>query len=113
MPTLMKDSRRSKGIIDNLTIEVGGMVFYKSIALERLDHYIYNLPYMVHEKQLNVMCEDVNFGVILLYQVSITRAFIYFTSSFYIFLTSRSISFAFKPNFFIGLVEFGCWEVEA
>lgn len=56
----MRDSRRDKGFIDELTVEVEGMVLYKGKALEKLDHYVDNLPYMVHKKYLDAMCDDAN-----------------------------------------------------
>lgn len=46
----MRDSRRSKCINDDLTIEVEGEALYKGMAPERLENYVDNLLYMVHKK---------------------------------------------------------------
>lgn len=50
----MRESKRDKGVIDNLTIEVKGVALNKCMDPEWLDHYIDNIPYMVHDKQLDV-----------------------------------------------------------
>lgn len=77
----MKNARKGNGIIDNLIVKVGGVALYMGMALERVDYYVDNLLYMVHERQLDAMCRDVDYRVIInriLYQVSITLSFYVF-----------------------------------
>lgn len=61
----VKDSRKGKDVIDNLTIEVESVALYQGITLKRLNHHVDQLSYMVHERQLNPMCEGVDVGVML------------------------------------------------
>lgn len=59
-PSTTRDSRRGKGVIEHLTTKIEGMTLYRDMALERVDHYVENLPYMAHEKQVDAICEDVD-----------------------------------------------------
>lgn len=65
-PTLpVRDSRKMKGVINDIVINVEGVALYMGIILERLDHYMDQLLYVVHEKQLYSICEDMDAEVIL------------------------------------------------
>lgn len=54
--SIVRDLRKRKGLIDDLTTEFDGGTFYNGMALERVD----NLPYMAYKKQLNATSEDMD-----------------------------------------------------
>lgn len=71
----MMDSRKGKGVIDDLTTNIEGIALYRSLALGKLDHHMSQLSYMAYERQLNSMREGVDADVILshlMYQVSVS-----------------------------------------
>lgn len=96
----MRDSRRGKSVIDDLTTDIEGMTLYRGMPLGMMEHYVDQLPHMVHERQLDAMYEDVNAGVVLnrlLFQESVSLTLLLIEPG--VFLTHIIFPIS-KPNSF-------------
>lgn len=78
--TLLTTRDLGKKVIEALTVgKIKVVALYKGISAHGMDHFVQHLLYMVLEKKLNVMREDVNPTLILnriLFRYMLPRTFI-------------------------------------
>lgn len=69
--------------------EIEGVVMYKSMAPDRVDHYIWHLPFMTVKKELDVMSEDVDPTLVvsrIFFQLNVT-SILYVAQVFYPYIS--------------------------
>lgn len=54
----VRDSRKGKDVMNDLTTNMDGMALNRGMALEHLNHYVGHISLMAHEKQLEAICEE-------------------------------------------------------
>lgn len=82
----VRDLRKRKGVIDDLTTNIDGIALYQGMTPKNLYHYMYQPPFMAHKRQLNAICEDV------VSKVVISRILYHMCHSNLFFLTSHSLT---------------------